>query len=300
MTPKQQLANFLDMLTNERYYSIHTIKAYQRDCLRFLGFISSKDIAHLQDVEPHICLAYSAKRHRQGIKGSSIQREMSSIRSLFQYLLKQKQVSRNPATSVKTPKARKKLPNTLDADKLNELLDVTHKSLSIIALRDLALCELIYSSGLRLAELTASNLDDIDLIEQHITVIAKGRKTRKLPIGKKAIDALLLWLDKRPRYIKNKHETALFISQRGTRISPRSVQQRLAKLAAQKLGQHVHPHMLRHSFATHILESSANLRAVQELLGHADINSTQIYTHLDFQHLAKVYDAAHPRARKKS
>lgn len=300
MQPRKQIDRFLEMLTSERYYSKNTIQAYQRDCTRFLDFMISKDISKFQDVEPHNCLEYSAKRHRQGIKGSSIQREMSAIRSLFQYLLTQKQVTRNPAAAIKTPKARKKLPNTLDADNINELLNVPKKPLSVIEIRDLAIFELIYSSGLRLSELTESNIDDADFIEQNITVTGKGRKTRKLPIGQKAIDALLLWLEKRPEYLKNKEEPALFINQRGTRISPRSVQQRLEKLASQRLGRHVHPHMLRHSFATHMLESSANLRAVQELLGHADISTTQIYTHLDFQHLAKVYDSAHPRARKKS
>ncbi len=300
MTPQQQVDSFLEMLTSERYYSIHTIQAYKHDCARFLSFIESKKITQLQNVEPYVCLEYAAKRNRQGIKGSSIQREISAIRSLFQYLLKQKLVTRNPATAIKTPKAHKKLPNTLDVDNLDLLLHVPKKELTIFEIRDLALFELIYSSGLRLAEITQSNLDDIDLNEQNITVTGKGQKTRRLPVGQKAIDALNNWLEKREQFVKNSAEPALFLSQQGARLSPRSVQKRLEKLAAHKLGRHVHPHMLRHSFATHMLESSANLRAVQELLGHADISTTQIYTHLDFQHLAKVYDQAHPRARKKS
>jgi len=300
MTPQQQIDVFLEMLLSERYYSVHTVNAYKRDCSRFLAFISSKGMTDFQSVEPHQCLEYSAKRHRQGIKGSSIQRELSAIRSLYHYLLKQKLVTRNPAAAVKTPKSAKKLPNTLDADNLDQLLTSSSNTLTPIELRDLAIFELIYSSGLRLSELTQSNLEDINLIERHITVIGKGRKTRRLPVGQKAIDALQHWLQKRDDFNKNKLEPALFLSQQGSRLSPRSVQKRLEKLASHKLGRHVHPHMLRHSFATHLLESSANLRAVQELLGHADISTTQIYTHLDFQHLAKVYDQAHPRARKKS
>jgi len=295
----KQIDKFLEMLTYERYYSTHTIQAYRQDTKRFHAFLSTKDIDDLQKVEPHICIEYSAKRHRQGIKGTSIQREMSAIRSLFQYLLKQKLVTRNPAAAVKTPKTHKKLPKTLDADQLNQLLTPANKTLSSIEIRDLALFELIYSSGLRLSELTQSNLSDTDLNDHNITVTGKGNKTRRLPIGQKAIEALQLWLQYRPNLLKHKDEPALFISQRGSRISTRNVQKRLEKLAAHKLGRHMHPHMLRHSFATHMLESSANLRAVQELLGHADISTTQIYTHLDFQHLAKVYDSAHPRARKK-
>lgn len=300
MSAKQHIGLFLNMLTSERYYSPHTIKGYKRDCERFLNYITTKNITELQQVEPRHCLDYSAKRHRLGIKGSSLQREMSAIRSLFQYLLKQSIVTRNPASAVKTPKAHKKLPNTLDADAMNQLLETTDKELSTIELRDTAIFELIYSSGLRLSELLNSNLDDIDLLNKHITVTGKGRKTRRLPIGSKAISAINNWLEKRPLWLKEKTENAIFISQKGSRLSPRTIQSRLKKLASQKLGRHVHPHMLRHSFATHMLESSANLRAVQELLGHADISTTQVYTHLDFQHLAKVYDQAHPRARKKS
>ncbi len=297
---RQQIECFLEMLTSERYYSSHTVKAYQRDCLGFLGFLEAQEINSFQQVEPHMCLSYSAKRHRQGIQGSSIQREMSAIRSLFQYLLKLKQITRNPAAAVKTPKAHKKLPKTLDVDNLDQLLSAPNKALTIFEIRDLALFELIYSSGLRLSELTGCDLDDVDFVEKNIIVTGKGRKTRQLPIGQKAIDALQHWLKERTKMLKNKEEMALFVSQQGTRLSPRSVQKRLEKLATQRLGRHVHPHMLRHSFATHMLESSGNLRAVQELLGHADISTTQIYTHLDFQHLAKVYDQAHPRARKKS
>ncbi len=300
MTQHQQLDQFLEMLKSERYYSSHTIQAYRRDCLRFLDFLQLEKVNKFQAVTSRHCLDYSARRYRQGIKGRSIQREMSAIRRLFQYLLKQQSVQHNPALAVKTPKTHKKLPNTLDVDNLEQLLHVSKQVLSTLEIRDLALFELMYSSGLRLSELTRSHIDDIDFNEGVITVIGKGQKTRRLPVGKKALDALRKWLSKRAHYVKNSDETALFLSQRGTRLTPRSVQKRLEKLAVQRLGRHVHPHMLRHSFATHMLESSADLRAVQELLGHADISTTQVYTHLDFQHLAKVYDKAHPRARKKS
>lgn len=300
-TPPQQIELFIEMLTSERFYSAHTISGYRRDLERFLGFMPSQHIERFDQVTPQHCSAYSAKRYRLGLKGSSIQREMSAIRSFFQYLLLLKQVSSNPASVIKTPKSNKKLPSTFDADNMNLLLTPTKVKQTPLDVRDHAIFELIYSSGLRLAELTGCNIEDIDFRQQTILVTGKGRKTRQLPIGTKALDALKQWLKVRPKLLKlNADELALFISQRGSRISARNVQLRLEKLAQARLGRHAHPHMLRHSFATHMLESSANLRAVQELLGHADISTTQIYTHLDFQHLAKVYDHAHPRARKKS
>lgn len=293
----QQRDLFFNMLRYERQYSNNTLAAYQRDLQRFFEFLDSQKLQGLAEVEAHHCMTYSAKRFRSGIKSSSIQRELSAIRSLYHFLLKQGFVKNNPAAAVKSPKVQKKLPATLDADNLNQLLTEKNRTPSLIAIRDHAIFELIYSSGLRLSELVNSNIEHIDLNNHTIIVTGKGNKTRLLPIGSKAFAALQNWLQKRP---KNSDSDALFVSQQGQRISARNVQKRLEKLAATTLGRHVHPHMLRHSFATHLLESSADLRAVQELLGHADISTTQIYTHLDFQHLAKVYDGAHPRARKKS
>ncbi|MBL7004140.1 MAG: tyrosine recombinase XerC [Gammaproteobacteria bacterium] len=296
---QQLIDQYIEVLQKEKQYSVNTFEGYQRDLYRFLLFIQAKGRADFQQVTPSDCLDYSANRHRKGLKGNSIQRELSAIRSFYQYLLKHKKVTRNPTIGLKTPKSEKKLPNTLDVDNVNQLLTSHHLKLSPIEARDLAIFEMIYSSGLRLSELTQSNIDDVDFVDQSIIVIGKGRKMRKLPIGGKALDALKIWLESRSKLLKGSQQEALFISQQGKRISTRNVQLRLDKLASKKLGRHVHPHMLRHSFATHMLESSADLRAVQELLGHADISTTQIYTHLDFQHLAKIYDAAHPRARKK-
>lgn len=235
--------------------------------------------------------------HRQGIGGKTLQRKLSSLRSFYQFLIRNHQLKNNPAVDIRAPKSARTLPDTLDVDSLSQLLDIPPDS--ILAIRDKAIMELFYSSGLRLSELTNLDLDSIDLTENSLRALGKGNKTRVLPIGRKASDAIRMWLGKRDILAKI-DEQALFVSNRGKRISQRSIQQRLNFWRKkQGLEQHLHPHKLRHSFASHILESSGDLRAVQELLGHADIGTTQIYTHLDFQHLAKVYDKAHPRARKK-
>jgi len=219
------------------------------------------------------------------------------LRSFYQFLIRKHQLKNNPAIDIRAPKTARTLPDTLDADTLTQLLEIPGDS--ILAIRDRAIMELFYSSGLRLSELVNLDTCDIDLNENILRATGKGNKTRILPIGRKAAEALNNWLQQRVILAKVE-EQALFVSQRGSRISTRSVQQRLNYWRKkQGLEQHIHPHKLRHSFASHILESSGDLRAVQELLGHADISTTQIYTHLDFQHLAKVYDKAHPRARKK-
>lgn len=295
------LQNFLQMLKSEKYYSPHTCNNYQRDLKLFQGFIESKDINQWQDVDYPLVSSFAAWRFRNGKKGNTIQRELSSIRSFYKFLIRQKLVSNNPALDVKAPKTLKKLPKTCDSEQLDQLLKA-HPEDTILTTRDLAIFELIYSSGLRLAELASLNLQDIDLSQRHMRVTGKGNKTRHLPVGRKAIQALEKWLSKRNLLLKqHADEPALFISSRGQRLSHRSIQQRLNQLSIKhSLGMHLSPHMLRHSFATHLLESSADLRAVQELLGHADISTTQIYTHLDFQHLAQVYDKAHPRAKKRS
>jgi len=239
--------------------------------------------------------AYVAARHRKGLGGRSLQRELSAVRSFFNYLRREAEVKTNPVVGVRAPKTARKLPTPLDVDEMGQLLNVNHDS--PLAIRDWAMMELMYSAGLRLAELVSLNVDSIDLADNSVPVSGKGSKTRIVPIGRFAKESLKQWLKER-NHMTNPGETALFISSRGTRISARAVQQRMKQWGiSQGIDSPVHPHRLRHSFASHLLESSGDLRAVQELLGHADISTTQIYTHIDFQHLAKVYDAAHPRAK---
>ncbi len=294
------LQSFLQMLSSERYYSAYTCKNYARDLRLFTEFAESKAISEWQDVNYSTITAFAAWRFRDGKKGNTIQRELSSIRSFYKYLIRQRLVTSNPALEVKAPKTAKKLPRTCDSEQIERLFKTNSKD-DELTIRDLAMFELMYSSGLRLAELASLDLNSIDIQQRQMMVIGKGNKTRYLPVGRKAIEALQKWLKLRPGYNKRVDESALFISQLGNRISHRSIQSRLNRLIKTRTpGTHVSPHMLRHSFATRLLESSSDLRAVQELLGHADISTTQIYTHLDFQHLAQVYDKAHPRAKKRS
>jgi len=288
------------MLKTEKFYSAHTCNNYRRDLELFCNYLKSRGLSDWQDVKYQQVSSFTAWRFRNGIKGNTIQRQLSSIRSLYKYLIRQQVVSSNPAQEVRAPKIDKKLPKTCDSEKLDQLLKPMPGDSPLVS-RDLAMFELMYSSGLRLAELASLNLNDIDLQQRQMIVTGKGNKTRYLPIGRKAINAVQNWLQKRADFARDSNANALFISQHGRRLSHRSIQQRLNELTKQRgVGLHMSPHMLRHSFATHLLESSADLRAVQELLGHADISTTQIYTHLDFQHLAQVYDKAHPRAKKRS
>ena len=294
------LEQFIQVLRSEKYYSPHTCSNYRRDLRRFCDFLQQQDIDAWERVTYNNVSAFAAQRHRQGRKSRTIARELSSIRSFYQFLIRQGMVTKNPALEVSAPKSDKPLPKTCDAETLAQLLRVVDGDGDDLLLRDVAIFELIYSSGLRLAELVGINLDDIDLSQRQLVVTGKGNKTRYLPVGSKAISALQRWLRVRPQYCRDPGQQALFLSKPGKRISPRNVQSRLNRLIQrQALGQKLSPHVLRHSFATHLLESSSDLRAVQELLGHANIATTQVYTHLDFQHLASVYDAAHPRARRK-
>ena len=288
---------FLNVLRAERNYSHHTISNYRRDILRFLEYISQTggDWNKLEEVQ---ILNYIASRHTVGIKGKTLARELSSLRHFFRYCKEQGCDCNYPFDGIKAPSDRKKLPNTLSVDQMSQLLDRNQGNGSPLLIRDIAMAELIYSSGLRLSELVSVDLDSIDMRNRMIRVIGKGNKEREVPVGKRAIAAIEQWLKIR-QTISGSGERALFLNRNGKRLSARSVQLRLKQFArSQGMQQDVHPHKLRHSFATHILESSGDLRAVQELLGHADISTTQIYTHLDFQHLAKVYDRAHPRAHK--
>jgi integrase/recombinase XerC len=279
------------------HLSEHTCNAYQRDLDHLKNYCDKQLIAKWSDLDGRLVRGFVALRHRQGIGGRSLQRNLSAIRAFYRYLLKEGKVKNNPAEGIIAPKSPRKLPKVLDADQTVQLVEINEDD--PLAIRDKAMLELIYSSGLRLAELISLNLNDIDFKDRILTVTGKGKKTRSVPVGQYAIKSIKKWLEER-KLMTNDSEQALFVSKRGKRISPRSVQERLKQWAIkQGLPNHVHPHMLRHSFASHLLESSGDLRAVQELLGHADISTTQVYTHLDFQHLAQVYDKTHPRAHRK-
>ncbi|MDD1643543.1 MAG: tyrosine recombinase XerC [Methylococcaceae bacterium] len=295
----QMLADFFDQLTIEKRASEHTVKSYQRDIKHLTNYCLEKSIHHWANLKQSDIRAHIASRHRQGISSTSLQRELSAIRSFYNFLLKKRLADCNPAQHITAPKQARKLPKTLDVDQINGLLEAgTNSALEI---RDLAMFELFYSSGLRLSELAALNLTDVDLPDNSLIVrTGKGGKSRILPIGSKAVTAINNWLQQRLKNVAVS-ESALFVSTRGTRLGQRSIELRLEQWCKKKgIAEHIHPHMLRHSFASHLLESSQDLRAVQELLGHSNISTTQIYTHLDFQHLADVYDRAHPRAKKKS
>lgn len=296
MKPQADLARFYQYLQAEKRYSSHTLAAYRRDLEAFTAYLG--EISSWDGIDQKRVRGFVASQHRKGMSGKSLQRQLSSIRSLYHFLCRHQLATTSPATGVPAPKARKRLPKTLQVDELSRLLDIRDDS--PLALRDLAMMELLYGCGLRLAELSGLDLNDLDWQQSVLTVTGKGRKQRRIPFGRKAATAVKNWLPARALLLKQEHP-ALFISQRGQRISHGSIGQRLKKWALiQGVGSHVHPHKLRHSFASHILESSSDLRAVQELLGHANLSTTQIYTHLDFQHLASVYDQAHPRARKKA
>ena len=238
-----------------------------------------------------------AREHRRGLSGRSIQRLLSAVRSFYRFLEREGLARGNPAGRVKAPKSPRKLPNTLDPDEISRLLDLPEES--VLAIRDRAMLELFYSSGLRLAELATLNWRKLDLEAGLVRVTGKGAKTRVVPVGRYALEALGKWRQNWSMVIKGDHD-AVFVSQRGGRLSERGIQARVSYWSKrQGLWKRVHPHLLRHSFASHLLESSGQLRAVQELLGHADISTTQVYTHLDFQHLSLVYDKAHPRAQRR-
>lgn len=294
----QWIDRFVGYLENERRLSANSVVGYRRDLAHFEQFLQTND-AHFLQLTPHQLRDFVAARHRKGVASKSIQRNLSAIRTFYNYLLREQLVEFNPAAGISAPKGARKLPATLDVDQMEGLLSGGDRE-DPLSIRDHAMFELIYSSGLRLSELTHANCSAINWDEQNIVVVGKGNKERIVPVGSKALEALEQWLQLRSG-IAAVGEEALFVGQRGRRIAPRTIQQRLSRLAKEKgISQRVHPHLLRHSFASHLLESSGNLRAVQEMLGHENISTTQIYTHLDFQHLAEVYDRAHPRARQQS
>ena len=286
--------DFLAHLQVERRVSAHTLDAYRRDLQALSDWSVAQDLADVEAMDTEQLRAFVTAEHRRGLSPKSLQRRLSACRSYFSWLLKHGRIASSPAASLRAPKAPRKLPQLLDADEASRLVEVPTDV--PLGLRDRALLELFYSSGLRLSELCGLRWHDLDLPNGFVTVLGKGNKQRKVPVGSHARKALHEWHGEQ----NPASDAPVFPGRNGGPLSQRAVQIRM-KLLAQKQGmfKNVHPHMLRHSFASHILESSGDLRGVQELLGHADIATTQIYTHLDFQHLAKVYDAAHPRAKRK-
>ena len=288
------IEDFLSHLQVERRMSAHTLDAYRRDLTALTDWAAGQGTANLAELDTEQLRAFVAAEHRRGLSPKSLQRRLSACRSYFNWLLRHGRIAASPAAALRAPKSPRKLPQVLDADEASRLVEVPTDV--PLGLRDRALLELFYSSGLRLSELCGLHWNDLDLASGFVTVLGKGNKQRKVPVGSHARKALHAWRDEQTPA----GDAPVFPGRNGGPISQRAVQIRM-KLLAQKQGmfKNVHPHMLRHSFASHILESSGDLRGVQELLGHADIATTQIYTHLDFQHLAKVYDAAHPRAKRK-
>ena len=291
---ESEVASFIDYLKVVKNFSEHTTKNYKRDLDKFIRFLSDNSTSLEKCDEQDIRLFVNQER-RKGLSPRSIQRVLSSCRSFFNYLVEHKGFEKNHAQNISSPKSSKSLPKALDADLVQKLLNFKPKT--ELETRDKAIAELFYSSGLRLSELQGIDIGDISIKERTCRVVGKGNKTRDLPIGRKAIKSLRDWILIREKY-STESDLAIFINKQGKRLSNRSIQTRLKKLSAERGLPAVHPHMLRHSFASHILESSGDLRAVQEMLGHADIGTTEIYTKLDFQHLSKVYDKAHPRAKK--
>jgi integrase/recombinase XerC len=292
-----QLTKFFEHLKFERRLSPHTEKAYRHDLHYLRSFCERREIHAWTNLDPRVARSFPADLHQKGLSPASIQRILSGARALYRFLIREHQTEANPFLGIQAPRAQKRLPKTLTAEQATLLVSV--KRNDPLAIRDRAIMELFYSSGLRLAELVSLDAEEIDLRESTLRVTGKGGKTRDVPVGRFAVQAIADWKVVRAQ-LADTDEPALFVSKTGERLSHRSVQQRIKMWAKrQGVAQHVHPHMLRHSFASHLLESSGELRAIQELLGHANLKTTQVYTHLDFQHLAKVYDAAHPKARKR-
>ena len=296
-TETEWIARFIRHLDTERRLSPYTCKHYRRDLDALAAYCTTAELAGWADVDDEHLRAFSAAMYRRGLSASTIRRRLSAVRTFFRYLAREKHTRRNPGANVSAPKAAKRLPENLDADRMARLLDIPGDG--PVAARDRAILELLYSSGLRLSELTGLDLLDVDLRDQTVHVTGKGNKDRILPIGRLARKAIRGWLKERGQ-LADPGEQALFVSNRGSRLSGRSVQARVEHWAKrQGIDTRVYPHLFRHSFASHLLESSHDLRGVQELLGHANISTTQVYTHLDFQHLAQIYDQTHPRAKAK-
>ena len=318
MTPAalEWVARFRRYMTSERRLSAHTDRSYSRDLAALIRYCDRSGVADWGGLDTQHVRLFAAHSHASGLSPRSIRRRLSAVRSFYEFLLREgrsgaaraagaasarrspgARIRANPAHDVRAPKAARRLPQTLDPDQMARLLEIPPGN--VLTARDRAIMELLYSSGLRLSELVGLDIASLDLKDRTVQVLGKGRKGRIVPVGRAAARALKAWLRERAD-LARQGETALFVGRSGERLGARAVQARIAHWARrQGLGMHVHPHLFRHSFASHLLESSGELRGVQELLGHADISSTQIYTHLDFQHLARIYDATHPRARRK-
>lgn len=290
------LDDYLQHLTFERGLSTNTLKSYTRDIQLLQGLAQESDLANIQNTQIR---RFIATLHSRGLSSKSIARALSAWRGFFDYLIHHKGFTQNPVVGLRAPKSAKTLPQALSTDQAIQFVDIQGDGL--LETRDHAILELFYSSGLRLSELVNLDTDRLDFSEGTVTVTGKGNKTRIVPMGSHSMNAIQTWLQHRARIqISEANPNALFVTQQGRRITPRAVQYRVKEWAIkQGVNTDMHPHLLRHSFATHVLQSSQDLRAVQEMLGHANISTTQVYTHLDFHHLAKIYDTAHPRAKKK-
>lgn len=293
---KQDITAYLETLKVERQLSEHTLKAYQRDINKLSDYSEQHSLLLWQGLNHHRARLFAASLNAKGLSPKSIKRILSAARGLCRFLISKNKLTANPFDDVRAPKAGKHLPKVLSVDQITALVEINPKD--PLSYRDKAILELFYSSGLRLAELCSLDLHEIDLGSNTLRVTGKGNKVRELPIGRQASAAIKAWLLQRANFPVKDHQ-AVFLSKLGSRISVRAIQARVKHWArVQGIDINVSPHMLRHSFASHMLESSGDLRAVQELLGHANISTTQVYTHLDFQHLAQIYDDAHPRAKK--
>jgi integrase/recombinase XerC len=298
MLDRRWIDGYLAHLARERRLSPHTSSNYARDVGALADYLERGNVTDWKRVDSQHVRMFAARAHAGGLSPRSVQRRLSAVRGYFNYLVREGVAASNPAVEIRAPKAARRLPGTLDVDQITQLLEAPTGD--ALAVRDRAIMELFYSSGLRLAELVGLGLTDVDLVDRTARVLGKGAKTRIVPVGRKACEAIRAWLRERGA-LAGIDETALFVGRNGDRLKPRAVQLRIAYWARRAgLPSRVYPHLFRHSFATHLLESSKDLRGVQELLGHADISTTQVYTHLDFAHLARTYDASHPRAKRKS
>ncbi|HTV50799.1 MAG TPA: tyrosine recombinase XerC [Steroidobacteraceae bacterium] len=299
MTPAalEWLARFRRHLTSERNLSRHTAAAYDRDLAALVRFCDAQRLEDWNAVDSQHVRVFAAQSHARGLDPRSIQRRLAAVRTFYGFLLRERAATRNPGLEVRAPKATRRLPATIDADQMARLLELPAGQ--PLVTRDRAMLELFYSSGLRLAELAGLAVGDVDLKDRTVSVLGKGSRARIVPVGRMALRALQAWLAERAG-VARADQPALFVGRGGQRLGARAIQLRVAYWARrQGLPMHVHPHLFRHSFASHLLESGGDLRGVQEMLGHANLATTQIYTHLDFQHLARIYDATHPRARRK-
>ncbi len=290
------LQRYWTYLKIERQASPHTLSNYQRQLVRVVEILQHAGIQQWQQVTPSVVRFVIAQSHKDGLHEKSLALRLSALRRFLSYLVQLGELKVNPATGISAPKQAKHLPKNIDTEQVQQLL--ANDSKEPIDIRDRAIIELLYSSGLRLSELQGLNLNSINIRVREVRVIGKGNKERVVPLGRYASHAIQQWL--KVRLLFNPKDEALFVSQLGNRMSHRAIQMRLETWGIrQGLNSHLNPHKLRHSFATHMLEASSDLRAVQELLGHSNLSTTQIYTHLNFQHLAEVYDSAHPRAKRK-